>query len=117
MGRTLTFNARIMTDIVPQIPPVVRSLGVDEHTALLLDVTNGDVQTVGIGTAYICESRSKPEVCASKTPLTYQGLQCTRLNAKSRDKFSFATWKGEHTVVYPSDIITGNFTNLPYGPV
>lgn len=116
MGRSLTFNARIMKDVETQQPEVARALGVDEHTALLLNIGNGDVQTVGVGTAYVCESRATPAVCEAKTPLTYKNLQCTRLDAKSRDTFSFATWKGTNTVAYTSNIVNGNFTNLPYGP-
>lgn len=116
MGRTLAFNARIMKDVEKQPPAVARALGVDEHTALLLNTANGDIQSVGVGTAYICESHTTPAVCESRTPLTYTGLQCTRLDAKSRDKFSFATWKGDGTV-YSSGVVNGKFTSLPYGPV
>jgi cyanophycinase-like exopeptidase len=117
MGRSLTFNARIVKDVESTPPSVARALGVDEHTALLLDINNGDVQTVGVGTAYLCESHASPAVCEPKKPLTYSNLQCTRLDAKSRDTFSFATWKGKNTVAYPSNIVNGVITNLPYGPV
>lgn len=89
--------------------------GVDEHTALLLDVQTGGVRAVGVGTAYVCTSSSAPEVCSSKTPLTFTGIDCVRLSGPSEDVFSFASWSGGG-VAYTSDIKAGHFTTLPYGP-
>lgn len=53
--------------------------GVDEHTALLLDVNTGAISTVGVGTAYVCTSSHDPEVCSSGTPLTFKGMIMQRI--------------------------------------
>ena len=44
MGRMLSFMARIMSS---SSPSVVNAVGVDEQTALLLNVTSGVATTVG----------------------------------------------------------------------
>ena len=41
MGRLLTFMARITTDSGITTVPIIRGVGVDEHTSLLLDITTG----------------------------------------------------------------------------
>lgn len=71
MGRMLTFLARIRKDYKIPSKTVSRAVGVDEHTALLLDVVTGDVQTVGVGTAYVCSAEDLAEMCLSGTPLTF----------------------------------------------
>ena len=70
MGRLLTFVSRIMVD---SNQTVITGVGVDEHTALLLDSHTGVVTAVGVGTAYMCTPAHSPEVCKSKTPLTFTG--------------------------------------------
>jgi hypothetical protein len=45
----------------------------------------------------------------------HSGLNCVRLNAKSNDKYSFAKFKGDG-VSYVSNIVNGQYTNVPYGP-
>jgi cyanophycinase len=74
MGRMLTFVARILQDneytknTFANTPTnnnnttIVRGVGVDEHTALLLDVTTGHVTAVGVSTAYVCTADHNPEV-------------------------------------------------------
>lgn len=89
MGRMLTFVARIQKDFTNS--GIVRSVGVDEHTALLLDVNTGDVRAVGVGTAYVCTPRHNAEVCLSGTPETFKGksyieyshTQCTVIFLKN----------------------------------
>lgn len=115
MGRMNTFMARILKDIDSQPPSLSRAVGIDEHTALLLDVNTGDVQTVGVGTAYVCEANTPAAVCKSKTPLTFQDINCVRLSAKNNDKYSFSTFKGDG-VKYTNNIVSGKFTNIAYGP-
>jgi hypothetical protein len=44
-------------------------------------------------------------------------MDCTRLSAKNNDTFSFATFKGKSVVDYQSNVVSGVFTNSPYGPV
>jgi hypothetical protein len=90
---------------------------VDEHTALLLDVHTGDVRTVGVGTAYVCSSDHDPEVCSSKTPLTFSSIDCVRLSGPNSDLFSFSTWNGGG-VRYVNEVKAGHLTTVtPYGPV
>ncbi len=72
MGRMLTFVARIMAD--ENVPAGgVHGVGVDEHTALLLDAATGDVQAVGVNTAYVCSPQHAAEVCSDGKPLTFRG--------------------------------------------
>ena len=116
MGRMLTFLARDLQD--DKAMTMSRAVGVDEHTALLLDVTNGDVSAVGVGTAYVCTSQHDPEVCKSGTPLTFQNIACTRLSGANGDKYSFRTFTAAvgSGKDYTNDIVAGKFTSLPYGP-
>eukprot|EP01034_Spumella_vulgaris_P030777 gene30777-38041_t len=118
MGRMLTFLARIITDLAASVSSdqVFRAVGIDEHTALLLDVKTGSVSAVGVGTAYVCSADHQPAVCAKKTPLTFHDINCVRLSATSVDQYSFSTWSGQG-VSYTSDITEGAFTTLPYGPL
>jgi hypothetical protein len=73
MGRSVTFLSRILKDVANPAVTSARVLGVDEHTALLLNVNNGDVSIVGVGTAYVCSSDHNAAVCKEDTPLTFQG--------------------------------------------
>ncbi|RYY83413.1 hypothetical protein EON63_11245 [archaeon] len=41
MGRLVTFMSRILKDATVNVPTQIRGLGVDEHTALLLDTVTG----------------------------------------------------------------------------
>ena len=115
MGRTITFLARLMKDIDPTPPALARAVGIDEHTALLLDVKTGNLQAVGTGTAYVCLADHQAEVCEERTPLTFSNVQCTRLSATTKDKYSFATFSGDG-VQYVSTITNGVFVDSPYGP-
>jgi len=114
MGRMLTFVARTLTDN-PTLP-VVRGLGIDEHTALLLDVTTGDVQTVGVGTAYLCTPQHGPKTCVSKQPETFTDLNCVRLSAVDQSNYSFSTWTGDG-VAFVNTIVDGSINPEHYGPV
>jgi cyanophycinase len=116
MGRMLTFVARDLQDDAQMT--LSRGVGVDEHTALLLDVTTGDVTTVGQGTAYVCTSDHDPEVCKDKTPLTFHNIACTRLSATAGDTYSFKTFTAAagSGVDYVNDVTAGILTDFPYGP-
>jgi len=74
MGRLLTFIARIRKDYKIAEGVITRGVGVDEHTALLLDVNSGDVTTVGVGKAYICSSDHSALICEANKPLTFHGM-------------------------------------------
>jgi cyanophycinase-like exopeptidase len=132
MGRLLTFMARIRADYKIAAGVVSRGVGVDEHTALLLDIKTGDVQAVGVGTAYVCSVTKNAEICKSGVPLTYHGkhncsikcclcnciaidIPCTRLSAVKKDTYSFNSFKGTG-VDYLNDVTVGHITNIPYGP-
>jgi len=117
MGRLVAFMARIVKDVASPAVSAARGVGIDEHTALLLDINTGDVTAVGISTAYVCYADHQPQVCKSGTPLTFQDMACTRLSGKNGDTFSFKTFKGTGVVDYASNVISGQFTNSPYGPV
>lgn len=115
MGRMLTFLARDLQD--DKALTLSRAVGVDEHTALLLNVTTGDVQTVGVNTAYVCTSEHDPEVCETRTPLTFKNIACTRLSAVAQSTYSFKTFQAVSAGVdYVNEIVSGNFTTAPYGP-
>jgi cyanophycinase len=70
MGRMLTFMSRVSQD---NELSVVHAAGVDETTALLLDINTGMVTTVGQGHAYVCTSSNYPAVCKAETELTFEG--------------------------------------------
>lgn len=115
MGRMETFVARIFKDnATPSAVQLARGVGVDEHTALLLDVTTGEVNAVGVGTAYVCTSDHQPAVCVEKTPLTFENVQCVRL--EGGDSFSFSSFTGGG-VAYTNNIAIGHYTNGPYGNI
>ncbi len=69
MGRTLTFEARVLQDNTPI--PLYRGVGVDEQTAFILNVTTGIATAVGVGTAYICNSTHRATTCEPNIPLTF----------------------------------------------
>lgn len=74
MGRLLTFMSRILKDVNEYPNSLVRGLGVDEHTALLLDITTGMAQAVGVGSAYLCFSNHQAEICDKREPLSFSSL-------------------------------------------
>lgn len=73
MGRLLTFMARIEADEGAKSLPVFRGVGIDEHTAILLDIRTGNATVVGVSTAYVCASDHAAQVCKSRTDLTFTG--------------------------------------------
>jgi len=119
MGRMLAFTARILKDQMyatagAQIS-LVRAIGIDEHTALLMEPTTGDAITVGFGTAYACSASHVPEVCEAKTALTFSDIRCMRLDAAKRDSYSFALNTGSG-VSYTNTISNGVLSANQYGP-
>jgi cyanophycinase len=110
MGRLLTFIARIYTD--SENPPI-RGIGVNESTALLLDYSTGSVQTVGTGSAYICNSEtSKPSmICENNVPLSFHNISCHRLIAGNN--YSFVTWSGDG-ITYQQNVVQGTLMYPAY---
>ena len=95
----------------------VRAVGIDETTALLLDVNTGDVRVVGEGHAYVCASQTAPAVCKAETELTFKGISCTRLSGRSGEQFSLRTLTGDG-VSYEINVVKGKYSEdtAPYGP-
>lgn len=114
MGRMVSFMGRIMAD--DQVKEV-RAVGIDETTALLLDVNTGDVRVVGEGHAYVCASQTAPAVCKAETELTFKGISCTRLSGRSGEQFSLRTLSGDG-VSYEINVVKGKYSEdtAPYGP-
>jgi len=144
MGRLLVFMGRLAQDgAVPTnadtsdltsnaSSAVVRGIGVDEATALLLDptgnaTTGGPTLTaVGDGTAYACELSSdslRAMTCKEGEPLSVPAVACERLTAAgfynysdpAAGTFDLAAWKGSG-VRYKFDVDNGVITGDPYGP-
>eukprot|EP01038_Epipyxis_sp_PR26KG_P013297 gene13297-17816_t len=113
MGRMLTFLGRIMTD--SSLSPNVHAIGIDETTALLLDVNDGSVTTVGTGNGYLCSPTQLPAVCKPEMTLTVTDISCVRLNGPKKETFSLAKWTGEG-MPYTNSIANGKFTTSKYGP-
>src|SRR5262245_26992317 len=68
MGRDLAFLCRINLNGWSATP---RGISIDEKTALLIDA-NGNASVVGSSTVYFLQAPGSPQVCQTKTPLTYQ---------------------------------------------
>src|SRR5262249_8392483 len=71
LGRLLTFMARIVQD---KMAGDVRSIGVDERSAALLE-PDGSIKVVGTGLgAYFIKPTQKPAVCVKGKPLSYRDI-------------------------------------------
>lgn len=85
MGRLITFMARIVND---GWTSMVRGVGVDVETALLVD--NGNASRIGAGSVYFLQTIGVPEVCKPKTPLTYRNIGVQRLSGSGT--FDMRNW-------------------------
>jgi len=94
MGRDLAFMCRIFLNGWSSAP---RDIAIDERTALLID-PEGSGTLVGTGTAYFMEAPGAPEVCAPKTPLTYQNISVYRIDASG--SFNLTQWTGQGGTAY-----------------
>lgn len=94
MGRDLAFLCQIYNMGWSTAP---RDIAIDEQTALLLD-SSGHGSIVGIGMAYFMRAPGGPQVCQSKTPLTYQNIAVYRIN--STGTFNLPTWTGTGGTAY-----------------
>jgi len=88
MGRLVTFLARIVKD---GWAPSAKGIGIDEMTAIAVE-PNGSVSVLGSGAAYFLRTPGAPEVCQSKTPLTYRNLSVYRVSGSAT--FNLSTWTG-----------------------
>lgn len=94
MGRDLAFLCRINLNGWSATP---RGISIDEQTALLIDAS-GNGTVVGISTVYFLEAPGAPQVCQSKTPLTYQNIGVYRILAGGT--FDLGKWTGKGGVSY-----------------
>jgi cyanophycinase len=115
MGRLLAFLGRIITDNA--VSDGIKGIGVDEDTALLLNVTTGMVTAVGNNTAHVCSGVTNgPETCMSGSALTYSNITCIRLNAMVNSTISLSTYQAENSVQYCNNVTDGHINYDHYGP-
>jgi cyanophycinase len=91
MGRLLAFMARILQSGDAK---TIHAIGVDEHTAVLLD-PDGAARVVGTGAAYFLSASGLPAECRQGTALTLEGVSVQRLTAG--DRFDIEPWHGGTT--------------------
>jgi cyanophycinase len=109
MGRLATFMARVVND---GWTSMARGIGVDVETALLVE--NGQATRVGVGSAYFLQTVGLPQVCAPKTPLTYQNIGVQRLSAEGT--FDLNNWSGYgSTVNYAISAVKGALSSSQPG--
>lgn len=94
MGRDVAFLCRVASSGWSAAP---RSIAVDEQTALLVDA-QGIGSVVGSGRVYFLRAPGSPEVCHSKTPLTYRNIAVDRIAAG--DSFALPSWQRSGGVAY-----------------
>jgi cyanophycinase len=115
MGRYLSFIARQMV----ASSAAVHGVACDEETGVLLDISTGLATVVGKSNAYMCSSATKPEICEEGKPLTFNGVQCTRLSATEGDQYDFSKWSAVRGgVTYNVSIEAGHYAAgvNKYGP-
>ncbi|MGH9474798.1 MAG: cyanophycinase [Terriglobales bacterium] len=88
LGRLLVFMARILA---AGEAPVIYGVGVDQHTALLVD-GNGRAVAAGTGAVYLISAGGQPSVCRAGQPLSFGPVAVRRLSAGQR--FNLSTWRG-----------------------
>jgi cyanophycinase len=101
MGRDLAFMCRVYANGWTTAP---RDIAIDEATALLID-PSGRSTVVGGSTVYFLQATAGPQVCQSKTPLTYQNVSVYRINATGT--FDLGRWSGNGGVPYTVSATAG----------
>ena len=109
MGRDLAFLCRVANNGWSSAP---RGVAVDEQTALLID-GSGHATVVGNSTAYFLQAPGLPQVCAPKTPLTYDNIAVQRINATGT--FDFNTWQAAGGTSYSVSADAGVLTSTQPG--
>lgn len=109
MGRLVTFLARLVQD---GWSAEAKGIGVDVETAVAVD--NGVASLLGIGNAYFLRTPGMPEVCQSKTPLTFRNLPVQRLSGSS-GRFDIKNWSGNGTTSYELNAVEGVLTSTQVG--
>jgi cyanophycinase len=108
LGRLLVFMARILHDDGLR---QIHALGVDQHTAVLVDGSGRGV-VAGTGSAYFfAASASANMVCRPGVPLTLRGIAVRRLSAGQRfDR----RWRGGGAA-YRLDVLAGRIRSTQPG--
>jgi cyanophycinase-like exopeptidase len=109
MGRLITFLGRIAQDNWSVEP---KGIGIDERTALLVE-PNGSVTRVGNGAAYFLSTPDKPQVCTSRTPLTFLDISVYRLSGSAT--FNLSRWSGNGGASYTLSAENGVVTSSQAG--
>jgi cyanophycinase len=108
LGRVLVFMARILqTGNVKRI----RGIGIDQHTAFLLDPDWQGV-AAGTGAIYFFEASKKPTVCRPGIPLTFAGISVRKLVSGGR--FNVKAWSGDGAR-YTLSVDSGAVRSTPPG--
>lgn len=94
MGRFVTFIGRLIND---GWATQVHGIAIDEQTAILVN-PNGSSTRVGNGAVYFLTSNGPPQVCLSRTPLTYHDLPVYKMSGAAT--FNIATWTGSGGLAY-----------------
>jgi len=90
-GRLLVFLARILQSGEAR---TIHGLGVDQHTALLVD-GEGRAMTAGTGAVYALTASGRPLLCQVNAPLSMDNIAVVRLTAGQ--VFDLAAWRGQGT--------------------
>jgi cyanophycinase len=116
LGRLLVFLARLHEDgRAPQrggSSPLasmgaVGGIGVDEHTALLID-RSGVASIVGVGTAYfILLQPDTSRTCQRNVPVSLGAMPTYRLSADSGGRFDLSLWRGNGGFHYNLSVVAG----------
>lgn len=109
MGRDLAFLCRVANAGWSGAP---RGVAIDEQTALLID-PDGQATLVGNSTAYFLQAPGLPQVCAAKTPLTYDNIAVQRIGAGGT--FDFNTWTAPGATTYMVSADNGVLTSTQPG--
>jgi cyanophycinase-like exopeptidase len=81
-------------------------------TALAVEA-NGNAIVLGTGAAYFLRTPGMPEMCQSRTPLTYRNLTVYRVSGSAT--FNFTTWSGSGGTAYTLTAENGVLTSTQAG--
>jgi len=105
MGRLVAFLARIAQDGWTR---QAKGVGLDEQTALLVE-PDGSGSLRGSGAAYFLSAHTKPELCLSKTPLTYRNLDVYKIIGSAT--FNLSRWNSDGGTSYRLSAEVGALTS------
>ncbi|MBL8186354.1 MAG: cyanophycinase [Acidobacteria bacterium] len=106
MGRTVTFLARLIQDGWTTSP--VKAIAVDSQTAVVVEA-NGNASLRGTNTAYFLRTPGAPQVCQSRTPLTFNNLSVFRMSGGAT--FNLSNWSGSGGTNYTISATNGALTS------